>query len=77
MTKFDEEFQTRVKRVETQGLQVGLNWTTICKQAGVSRATPDRWRKQVPKTVEVLTKMESIVAQKQAEIAKSAGLTQA
>lgn len=32
----------------------GTNWTQVCAAAGVSRAQPDRWHDEAPKTFEVM-----------------------
>ena len=63
---FTDEFRSRIGKIETDARACGLNWTSICKEAGLSRATPDRWRKKTPKTIEVVTKMEEIVARHKA-----------
>lgn len=62
MTTFKDEFKSRIAKIEEDAQSVGLNWTSICKEAGLSRATPDRWKKRIPKTIEVVTRMETIVA---------------
>ena len=63
MTTFAEELRARISRIETEAKAKGLNWTTICQQAGVSRATPDRWKRKPPKTIEIVNRIESIVAE--------------
>lgn len=60
---FTDDFKARIAKIEEEAKSLGLNWTSICKEAGLSRATPDRWKKKVPKTIDVVTKMETIVAQ--------------
>lgn len=59
---FTDEFRKRITAIEADAKACGLNWTSICKEAGLSRATPDRWKKKTPKTVEVVTQVEQIVA---------------
>ena len=66
---FTDVFKARIDKMETDARLAGLNLTTICKEAGISRATPDRWKKRPPKTVEIVTQMEAIVAQHVAGIA--------
>jgi len=63
---FTDAFLERIRAIETDARAVGLNFTSICKEAGVSRATPDRWRKSTPKTIEIVTKMEEIVSRHKA-----------
>lgn len=61
-TTFTDAFKQRIEKIETRAKAVGLNFTSICKEAGVSRATPDRWKKSTPKTIEIVSRMEEIVA---------------
>lgn len=66
--KFDDEFKRRIASIEADAKTVGLNFTSICKEAGISRATPDRWKRETPKTVQIVAKMEAIVAKRKAEL---------
>lgn len=63
---FTDDFNDRISKIEADAKACGLNWTSICKEAGLSRATPDRWKKKAPKTIAIITKMESIVAEHKA-----------
>jgi len=58
---FEALFKRRLEKIEADAKAIGLNFTSICKEAGFSRATPDRWKRSVPKTVQMVTKMEEIV----------------
>lgn len=60
-TTIDEEFKDALERLEKDAKDVGMTITSICRETGVSRATPDRWRRHPPKSIELLTKMQSIV----------------
>ena len=66
---FSDDFKKRIEKIESDAKEVGLNFTSICKEAGISRATPDRWKRKTPKTVEIVTLMEAIVARQKAEAA--------
>ncbi len=66
---FSEVFAERVAKIEEDAKKVGLNFTSICEIGGISRATPDRWRKEVPKTILLVDQMEQIIADRKAEIA--------
>ena len=68
--KFSDVFKERVARLEADMAEVGLNWTAACRKAKVSRATPDRWRKATPKTVELIDKFEAVVAKAREDQAK-------
>ena len=70
---FDQVFADRVAGIEARAKAVGLNFTSICHQAGISRATPDRWKRQTPKTVRLVAEMEKIVADKEREVATAGG----
>jgi len=70
---FEDVFRQRVAKIESDARAVGLNFTSICKEAGISRATPDRWKRATPNTVSIVTRMEEIVARKRAESAPAAG----
>lgn len=61
---FEDEFRKRIEKLESDAKSIGLNFTSICREAGVSRATPDRWKKSTPTTIALVAKMESIVADK-------------
>jgi hypothetical protein len=65
--KFGEVFRDRVTRIEDEAKRIGLNFTSICKEAGISRATPDRWRKESPKTIRLVEAMEKIIERHRAE----------
>jgi hypothetical protein len=67
---FGELFLSRLEELESEAKECGLNITAICKEAGISRASPDRWRKELPKTIHLIEKMESIVAKRQDEMAR-------
>lgn len=60
---YTDEFKDRIAKLEKDAVDAGSNLTEVCRKAGVSRATPDRWRKHTPKTVLLVTRMEEIVAE--------------
>ena len=68
---FEAVFRSRISKIEEDARKVGMNFTTICKEAGISRATPDRWKRGTPRTIEIVDQMEKIVA-KAVEGAKTA-----
>lgn len=69
---FEDEFTERIDRLESAAHEVGLNFTLICRQAGISRATPDRWRRDAPKTIKLVAKIETIIERERARQAKAA-----
>jgi len=67
---FEQVFHQTIDKLEEDAKAVGLTFTSICRDTGVSRATPDRWRKKVPNTVKILSEMQSVVAERQAQLAE-------
>lgn len=72
MGNFVQVFHSALDQLEEDAKKEGLTLTSICRDTGVSRATPDRWRKEVPKTVELLGKMQDVVAARREKNAKEA-----
>lgn len=58
---FGKVFDERLRAIEADATACGLNWTDICREAGVSRATPDRWKKHRPNTVLLIEKVEKVI----------------
>lgn len=55
---FSTVFLERLNDVERRALHAGTSLTAVCKGIGISRATPDRWRHEVPRTIEIVDEME-------------------
>lgn len=66
---FGEVFRDRIDKIVQDAEASGINLTVVCKGAGISRATPDRWRRKLPKTIETVDKMERVVAERNATTA--------
>lgn len=58
---YTDEFKDRIAKMDRDAQDAGTNLTEVCREAGVSRATPDRWRRHVPKTIQLVTLMEDII----------------
>lgn len=71
-TNFEQQFNAALDQLEKDATEVGLTLTSICRTTKVSRATPDRWRKETPKTVAILKAMQKVVSDKRAELARAA-----
>lgn len=72
MSNFVQTFKATIDKLESDAKEVGMTLTSLCRDTGVSRATPDRWRKVVPKTVELVGKMQGLVDEKRAQNAREA-----
>lgn len=71
-TTFYNQFIAELDEIERRAKNVGSSITDICREAGIARATPDRWRKKAPKSVDLIDKMRTAV--KAAEEKASASL---
>ncbi|ELK5289417.1 hypothetical protein Q6670_004085 [Salmonella enterica] len=54
---FEAEFYRRVELIKERAKDAGTNITQLCRMAGVSRTTPERWEKRVPKSIGILDLM--------------------
>lgn len=59
---FEQVFRDTLDDLQSDAKAAGMNLTTVCKAAGVARATPDRWRQNPPKTIRALAKMQGVVS---------------
>lgn len=59
---FESEFRRRLDDIFSRAEKIGLNITSTCRRSGIARATPDRWRKKTPLTIELVDKLEAEVA---------------
>lgn len=64
---FEQVFHEWLDDIEKRGQKVGLTITHICRDSGVSRATPDRWRVATPLSVTLIDKMQEVVAKAEAK----------
>lgn len=64
----EDDFNDALDRLERDAKTAGLTWSSVCRLAGASRATPERWHRSPPATVQILANMQRIVA---AELSRS------
>lgn len=64
---FDEVFRQAINDLEASAKAAGSNMTEVCREAQISRTTPDRWKQRPPATVALVAKLQKIVADKAAE----------
>lgn len=69
---FTKVFNATLSQLEVDAKAAGSNLTEVCREAGVSRTTPDRWKAKPPATVALVTKMQNVVAEKAAAKAQAA-----
>jgi transposase-like protein len=68
VTDFVQVFNKTLDQIEADAREVGLTLTSICRETGVSRATPDRWRKKTPTTIKLLSDMQKVIADRRAKL---------
>lgn len=64
-TPFSKVFNDRLDDIERRALRVGSNLTAVCKEIGISRSTPDRWRREMPRTIQIIEQMDQCVFRKE------------
>lgn len=61
---FVEVFKDAVDQLGADARAAGTNLTAVCREMKISRATPDRWKREVPMTVNLLAQMQNIIREK-------------
>lgn len=72
---FDAVFQASLDRIIREAKAAGLSVSALCRRAGISRTTPDRWRQESPETIRLLARMEKIVQDEKDKNAIAARVT--
>lgn len=55
---FHAEFIARLNDIEARAKACGVTLTHLCRDKEISRATPERWRLQPPKTIDAIDQLE-------------------
>jgi len=59
MTKFSEKFRRELEDIKARASRPGVGGLkAVCKEAGISRATPDRWLAETPNTIKAMDKLQ-------------------
>lgn len=61
---FVDAFKDALAGIEAGAKEAGSSVTEICREAGISRTTPDRWKENPPITIELVAKMQDAVNRK-------------
>jgi len=48
-----------VQSLKTKAAAAGTNLTEVCRRAGVSRQTVEKWKDEEPKTLRILRQLEA------------------
>lgn len=51
---FSQDFDLRIKDIRKRAEDCGISIAELCRRAGVSRSTPDRWFERIPKSIVVV-----------------------
>ena len=60
-TNYTQDFYAALDKLEEDAKKVDMTLTSICRDTKISRATLVRWRKEVPTTVMLMTRMQKAV----------------
>lgn len=55
---FNQNFHEAMDAIEADAKASGIDMTHLCEETGISRATPSRWKRRVPKTIELVTRLQ-------------------
>jgi len=61
---FVDAFKDALAGIEAGAKEAGSSITEICRETGISRTTPDRWKENPPITIELVAKMQDAVNRK-------------
>lgn len=61
---FVDAFKDALAGIEAGAKEAGSSITEICRETGISRTTPDRWKENPPITIELVARMQDAVNRK-------------
>lgn len=61
---FIDAFNDALAEIESGAKDAGSSITEICREQGISRTTPDRWKADTPNTVKLVARLQDAVARK-------------
>ena len=67
MKDFEQSFHDTLSDIKAKAAGVGMNMTSLCKDLGIARATPDRWLIRTPKTIKIVAQMQRYIDEKSKE----------
>jgi len=71
---FNHQFNDALDDIERRLHAIGRNFTQLCNETKVSRATPNRWKRQMPKTVDIVARMQQTLVEWEAEHAAATAI---
>lgn len=62
---YESEFKDRLDGLLKRAKDSGVSLSKLCDDVGLARSTPDRWRKEVPKTIRSISELELALERRQ------------
>lgn len=59
---YAQEFRARLKAIEARAQAIDSSWAELARITGFARATPGRWMRRVPKTIQMIDQYEAALA---------------
>lgn len=69
---FESMFQARLEVILRRAASAGLTVSQMCRESGIARATPDRWRARAPLSVRLVDRLEAQVVAAEEKKAQAA-----
>lgn len=59
MQTLQEIFKARLEQLRADAASNDISLSCLCREAGMSRATPDRWKVEPPNTIQLFDSLEA------------------
>lgn len=63
----DTEFTERMRDIAARASRLGISISELCRRTDTARATPDRWMRRPPKSIETMAAFERELDKAEAE----------
>lgn len=67
MKDFEQVFKDAMAEIRHEAQLAEMSMADVCRDAGVARASPDRW-KVAPKTIKAVAKMQRAINKRKLEL---------
>jgi hypothetical protein len=64
---FSVVFNEALDAITSEALLLDVPMAELCSDAGISRATPSRWKRRPPRTVQTVVKLEAALAKRRGD----------
>ena len=66
----DAEFADRMRAISSRCRRLGISMSELCRRTDTARATPDRWMRRPPKSIETMAAFERELDKAEAQAAE-------